>query len=682
MKRSLPASFRARSAGRLKPKLTGAPKAVGKIVRCLIPFAFGLAAMASLHATDVVLIGSAQFQVSGSSVVLSVPEISNLSSSGTSGTLRIELWAFPSPYTAGSQMGYQLATYVVGILAPDYYFAPFARTVPYTAPANGTWYYAMLLTEYTSASSDNGYTLDSYVDFPNSVQIGPAAAPPGVSVSTTRLTNLSVRSSAGTGSQTLIGGFVMGGTGSKKVLIRGDGPALAGFGVAGSLADPVLTLFNSSSAQIAMNAGWGGDADLSSVFAQVGAFALPASSKDDAILTTLAAGAYSAAVTSTSGDSGVVLAEVYDADTGTPSSRFINLSTRSQAGTGSQTLIAGFAISGTGTETVLIRADGPVLSTFGVTGVLANPTLTLFDGSGNVIATDVGWGNDSTKGTSTVPASTAKATAAVFTQVGAFPLPANSPDCAFIASLPAGNYSAAVAGVGNTTGVALVEIYEVPPASGSNGGPVITSQPSNQTLGTGGATLAVGVSGSATFQWYLNGNLIPGATGSSYVATAAGTYTVVVTNGSGSTTSSGAVVSSSNLPPPTGIDFTGTWTGQWTEQYAGSSPSSGWCDAEYWNVKWVLSQSGSEVSGTYAMTVTGFSSDAFLCPDSQGSEETGTISGTVTGNAFTFITDGGTQFSGTISGGTLTGLGTEDGPSAVLGDSSTGQFTITQQTAF
>ncbi|HKM56637.1 MAG TPA: immunoglobulin domain-containing protein [Isosphaeraceae bacterium] len=652
---------------------------ISRFLRMFAVTAACAAAAASMHATDVVLIGTAQFQVSGSSVILSVPEISNLSTSGTSGTLRVELWAFASPFTGGSQTGYRLAIYVPGTLMANYYFPPFTETVAYAPPPNGSWYYSMLLTEYTDGPVDNGYTWDDYVDFPNAVQVGPVTTPPPPPASTTRLTNLSVRSTAGTGSQTLIGGFVIGGSGSKKVLARGDGPALTAFGVTGVLPDPVLTLYNSAPSEIGANAGWGGGTTLSGVFSQVGAFALPANSKDAAILTTLAAGAYTANITSTSGDSGVVLVEVYDADTGTPPARFINLSARSEAGTASQTLIAGFAISGTGTETVLIRGDGPALSVFGVTGVLAAPMLTLFDGSGKAIATNTGWGNASTKGASSLQASTAKATSAVFTEVGAFKLPANSADCAIVASLPAGAYTAQVTGVNNTTGVALVEIYEVPQSSGG-GGPVITSQPLSQNLSSGGGvTLSVTVSGSATFQWYLNGNPIPGATGSSYIATAAGTYTVVATNGSGSTTSSAASVSSGNLPPPTGIDLTGTWTGQWTEQYVGSSPSSGWCDAEYWNVTWVLTQSGSNVSGTYTMTVTGLASDALLCPDSPGDQEAGTISGTVTGNAFTLITDGGTQFSGTITGTTLAGLGSSDGPNAVLGDSSTGTFTINQQ---
>lgn len=657
---------------------------IGRLARTLVVSAACLAAAAAAHATDVILIGTAGFQVTGSSVILTVPEISNISASGTSGTLRIELWAFSSPYTTTNPIGYQLATTTPGTLTANFHFNPYTSTVAYLTPPNGTWYYAMLLTEYTAGPTDNGYTLDDYVDFPNTVQVGPVTIPPPPPPPTARLINLSVRSTAGTGSQTLIGGFVIGGTGSKKVLARGDGPALAQFGVTGVLPDPVLTLFDSGGSAIDANSSWGGGGTLSSVFSQVGAFALPPNSKDAAILTNLAAGAYTAHITSTSGDSGVVLVEVYDADTGTPSARFINLSARSEAGTGSQTLVAGFAIAGTGTETVLIRGDGPVLSEFGVTGVLAAPTLTLFDSSGKVIASNTGWGNASAKGASSVQASTTRATSSVFTGVGAFQLPANSADCALVASLPPGAYTAQVTGANLTTGVALVEIYEVPQGSGGGGGgPAITSQPVGGTLSSGGSlTLSVSVSGAATFQWYFNGSPVPGATGNSYLATAAGTYSVVATNGSGSTVSSTAVVSANNLPPPAGIDMTGTWTGQWDEQYAGSSPSSGWCDDEYWSVKWVLSQSGNDVSGTYTMTVTGFAADALLCPDNLGDQYTGTLSGTVTGNAFTLITDGGAQFSGTISGTTLTGLGSNTGPGAMLGDSSTGPFTITQLAGF
>jgi hypothetical protein len=132
--------------------------------------------------------------------------------------------------------------------------------------------------------------------------------------------------------------------------------------------------------------------------------------------------------------------------------RLANISTRAQVGVGGSILIPGFVISGSGMETLLVRADGPALTQFGVTGVLAQPILSVFDGSGKVIASNTGWGTN---------ANTAQI-ASVAAQVGAFPLASGSADCALIISLPPGGYTVQVAGVNNTTGVALAEIYEVP----------------------------------------------------------------------------------------------------------------------------------------------------------------------------------------------------------------------------
>ncbi len=269
-----------------------------------------------------------------------------------------------------------------------------------------------------------------------------------------RLINLSVRTSAGTGAQTLIAGFVVGGTGSKQVLVRAIGPTLGVFGVNGVLADPRLGLF-SGTTETANNSGWGGGATLANAFTSVGAFALPTSptiSRDAALLSTLAAGAYSAQVTSSSGGTGVALVEAYDADAASSATRFINLSARTQAGTGAQTLIAGFVLSGNVPRTLLIRGVGPGLNQFGVTGALANPRLELHTTVNNVdttVATNAGWAG-------------AAALSAAFTQVGAFALPATSADAALLITLTPGSYTAQVAGVGGTTGVALVEVYEVP----------------------------------------------------------------------------------------------------------------------------------------------------------------------------------------------------------------------------
>jgi hypothetical protein len=597
------------------------------------------------QATNVTFIGAESFQVQsgGSTVALSVNEISNLSSTGTSGTLRIELWAFSAPWVPGSsQTGYVLATYGLGTLKPNFYYSSFTETVSYSSPPNGTWYYSLLLTEYTNAPTDGGYSMDDYVNFSNPVQIGPGT-PPATQAPTARLVNLSVRSNAGSGSQTLIGGFVIGGSGSKKVLIRGDGPTLSQFGVTGVLADPLLGLFNSSGTEIASNSTWGGTATLTSIFSQVGAFALPAGSSDAALYQTLQAGAFTAQVSSTSGDTGVVLVEIYDADTGTPASRFVNLSARSQVGTGSQSLIAGFVIGGTGNETVLVRGSGPALSQFGVAGVLAAPQLTLYDSGGNAVATDTGWGNATVKGGSSAQATLVKATAATFAQVGAFALPANSPDCAFVATLPPGAYTANVSGVNATTGVALVEIYEMTSSGTGGSAPVFASEPISQTVNTGGSvTFTVTVSGSATFQWYLNGVAIAGATGSSYLASAAGTYTVVATNSGGSTTSSAATLTvgtTSGSPSGLGIvpgqGFGGTY-----DPYGKRSVMQGGT---------LLAYGGNPLSG-YTWTVT---TGSTLPPGL-----TLTPNGILTFNGSGPLIPGSYSFSVTVSDGSATATGT------------------------
>jgi len=270
-----------------------------------------------------------------------------------------------------------------------------------------------------------------------------------------RLINLSVRTSAGSGAETLIAGFVIVGTGSKQVVIRAIGPTLDVFGVTGVLADPRLelhTTINNRDTTIASNSGWGGTPALSTAFSQVGAFPLGATSRDAALLSPLATGAYSAWVLSASGGTGVALVEAYDADGAASASRFVNLSARTVAGTGTQTLIAGFVLSGNVPRTLLIRGIGPTLELFGVTGVLANPRLELHTTVNNLdttVAANSGWGGSA-------------ALSATFAQVGAFGLPATSADAALLITLTPGSYTAQVAGAGNTTGVALVEVYEVP----------------------------------------------------------------------------------------------------------------------------------------------------------------------------------------------------------------------------
>jgi sugar lactone lactonase YvrE len=127
-----------------------------------------------------------------------------------------------------------------------------------------------------------------------------------------RLVNVSARALSGTGSAVLTAGFVIGGSGTETLLIRGIGPGLTQFGVGGVLASPQVTLFDSAGTPIGSNAGWGGGSALAAAFAQVGAFSLPPASADSAMLVTLPSGVYTVEVSGANDSSGIALVEVYE----------------------------------------------------------------------------------------------------------------------------------------------------------------------------------------------------------------------------------------------------------------------------------------------------------------------------------------------------------------------------------
>ncbi|MCX6953865.1 MAG: immunoglobulin domain-containing protein, partial [Verrucomicrobia bacterium] len=253
------------------------------------------------------------------------------------------------------------------------------------------------------------------------------------------LSNVSLRTNLTTG-QNVIVGFVVNG-GSKEILVRAAGPALASFGLTAAMGDPRLELYRET-AKVAENNDW--PAALAPTVLSLGAFPFPVASRDAAFLQSLG-GPHTVQATGTTG--GIILIEGYDAGTGS-AARLVNLSARNRVGTGADILIAGFSIAGTGTQRVLIRAVGPTLASFGVSGVLADPQLELTDAAGSRIATNDNW-----------DASLAPA----FTQVGAFPLPAGSKDAAVVATVTAGrSYTVQVSGLSNGVGEALVEVYELP----------------------------------------------------------------------------------------------------------------------------------------------------------------------------------------------------------------------------
>ena len=264
-------------------------------------------------------------------------------------------------------------------------------------------------------------------------------------VATLALANLSIRTIAGAEEQSLVAGFSVAG-GRKSILVRGIGPALAEFGVEGVLADPRLELRRpGTDAMLAVNDDWSEAAGR--VFPRVGAFALRGGSRDAALVAELEASTYTARLSEAAGGSGVALLELYDAGA-TGDGRLTNLSARSVVSPDGGALIAGFNLTGTGTRRLLIRAVGPSLEAFGLEGVLPDPRLDLYPAGGAVpLATNQDW--------SPVLAET-------FRQVGAFALRDGSWDAAFVVTLPAGSYTAQVGSTNGASGIALVEIYELP----------------------------------------------------------------------------------------------------------------------------------------------------------------------------------------------------------------------------
>ncbi len=266
-----------------------------------------------------------------------------------------------------------------------------------------------------------------------------------------RLVNLSVRSLSGVNSQPLIVGFSVDG-GAKALLVRGIGPGLAAFGVADTVADPTLRIFDGGTAPVDQNDDWGAAsnaASLPALFSSLGAFALPTGSRDAALAVSIS-GSRTAHIIGKATAPGVALVELYDAGTGN-SPKLTNVSARNFVGTGDNVLIAGFVINGNVPRKLLVRGVGPALADFGVTGTLADPKLEIFSGA-TAVATGDNWSDEPNAGELVSTA----------TAVGAFALKSGSRDAALVLTLPAGSYSAKISGVGGTTGEALVEIYEVP----------------------------------------------------------------------------------------------------------------------------------------------------------------------------------------------------------------------------
>jgi hypothetical protein len=295
-----------------------------------------------------------------------------------------------------------------------------------------------------SATSPEGINLD--VIGYNLTQTGPPS-----------LGNVSTRSFVQTDSNVMIGGFIVQGSGPKRVIVRAIGPELTQYGVPNVLANPVLELHNGTGALIATNDDWqttilGGIITGSQVSDIQNSGHAPTAASESAIIADLQPGNYTAILRGVNNTTGVALVEVYDLAPAASSS-LGNVSTRSFVQTGSNVMIGGFIVQGSGPKRVIIRAIGPELTPFGVPNALANPVLELHNGTGALIATNDDWQTTILGGIIT------GSQVSDIQNSGHAPTAAS--ESAIIADLQPGNYTAILRGVNNTTGVALVEVYDL-----------------------------------------------------------------------------------------------------------------------------------------------------------------------------------------------------------------------------
>ena len=249
------------------------------------------------------------------------------------------------------------------------------------------------------------------------------------------LLNVSTRLGTKPGEDSLIGGFIITGTKPKKIALRGLGRSLP---VRGPLSDPVIELYDKAGTLISSNDNWNAHrADV--LFTGLA----PTDEHEAALVVTLSPGSYTVVVRDAGDSSGIALVEAYDL-TPDSDSALANISTRGRVETDDNVMIGGFIISAGGSTKILLRAIGPSLSKSGISDALRDPVLELHDGEGNLISKNDNWRSP-------------HQAAIVATGIP----PTDDREAALVATLPPGNYTAVVRGQGDSTGVALVEVYNL-----------------------------------------------------------------------------------------------------------------------------------------------------------------------------------------------------------------------------
>ena len=244
------------------------------------------------------------------------------------------------------------------------------------------------------------------------------------------------------GDNVLIAGFIVQGTESKRVIIRGIGPSLGAFGIAGPLQDPTLELNGNGVGTIATNDNWKENENATEIMTSG---LSPSNPNESTLLLSVAPGSYTAVLRGKGGATGIGLIEVYDL-AANGAADVINISTRGFVLTGENVMIGGLIVAGDNPSTLVLRGIGPSLGDFGVPNVLADPLLELHDGNGALIQANNNW-RDTQE--------------ALLQNIGL--APNNNLESAILISVLPGNYTAVLKGADGGTGNGLVEVYKVAP---------------------------------------------------------------------------------------------------------------------------------------------------------------------------------------------------------------------------
>ncbi len=387
---------------------------------------------------DIALSGLPSVDLHGNVVSLGGVNVRN-NRANSSGPLQVQVYALHQPYVGGDIPGDARLLASATISDPVGGGATAANlswdTSALVNLPGGIWYFAVILSDGNQrldhAALGDALTLGDYVGGGAGEQDKP-----------TQLINLSTRLRVEAGDGAGIGGFVVSGTGSKRVLLRALGPSLAS-AVAGTISTLAVELRDAQGRLVAANAGWQSSPQRGEIEATGLA---PSDTRECALVASLSAGSYTLVVRGGStGESGVALIEMYDLERVRSDLRPINVSTRGVVREGDSVMIGGFVIGGSRTKRVVVRALGPSLAAAGVTNPLANPSLAVFDSSGALLASNTDW-------RSSVTQDQISATGRA---------PTNEREAAAVLTLRPGPYTVVVRGEGGSTGVALVEVYEV-----------------------------------------------------------------------------------------------------------------------------------------------------------------------------------------------------------------------------